>query len=132
MTQGSHDDPIRSRTYGIQQDGVNTGSVVVLDPLDKSKIACVTVGKKPADLAVSADGSELLVINCVDETLTAINLATLRDAAAGGICLAMKEVATRLRSPVFERRRAPPTVDPMQPICWMDSSSVCKFRRPRD
>ena len=27
------DDPVRSRTYGIQQDGLNGGSIVVFDPL---------------------------------------------------------------------------------------------------
>jgi hypothetical protein len=35
------------------------------------------VGKKPTDLAVSADGSELLVICSVSQSIYALNLQTL-------------------------------------------------------
>ncbi|MGV3531824.1 MAG: Ig-like domain-containing protein, partial [Chthoniobacteraceae bacterium] len=72
------DDPVRSRMYGIQQNGIQAGALIVLDPLTNAKLACVTVGRRPTDLAVSKDGSELLVLNAVDKTLTAIDLSTLQ------------------------------------------------------
>jgi hypothetical protein len=71
-------DPTRSRTYGIHQNGITGGALVIIDPLTNTNIACVTLGNKPADLAVSADGSELLAINSADGSLTAIDLATLQ------------------------------------------------------
>src|SRR5215204_2774742 len=43
------DDPLRSRTYGIQQNGLNLGSVVVLDPITTNYLNNVTVGRKPCD-----------------------------------------------------------------------------------
>ena len=71
------DDPVRSRTYGIQQDGLNGGSIVVFDPLTLNPVGNIAVGKKPCDLAVSADGNELLVICSVDKSIMAIDLRTL-------------------------------------------------------
>lgn len=71
------DDPTRSRTYGVQQDGVNYGSILIFDPLTLNPIANVTVGKKPADLAVSADGNELLVLCSADKSIVAVDLRTL-------------------------------------------------------
>ncbi len=71
------DDPLRSRTYGIQQNGLQTGSVVVLDPITETHIGNITVGKKPCDLAETRDGLELLVINSVDQSITVIDLTTL-------------------------------------------------------
>ena len=50
------DDPLRSRTYGLQQNNLALGSVVVLDPVTTNYIGNVTVGRKPSDLAESADG----------------------------------------------------------------------------
>ena len=70
------DDPIRSRTYGIQQDGVNVGSVIAIDPLTLNPVNSVTVGKHPTDFAISSDGNEMLVISTMDKTLTAIDLRT--------------------------------------------------------
>ena len=72
------DDPIRSRTYGLQLQGLNRGSVVVLDPVTGAFLGNVTVGRKPTGMAVSNDGSELLVINSVDATISVIDLMTLR------------------------------------------------------
>jgi hypothetical protein len=72
------DDPFRSRTYGIHQDGVNGGALVVIDPITNTKLGCVTLGKKPTDFAISPNGSELIAINSVDETISAVDLATLR------------------------------------------------------
>jgi hypothetical protein len=71
------DDPLRSRTYGIQQNGLAIGSVVVLDPVTTNYLGNITVGRKPSDLVESADGQELFVINCVDATLSVIDLSTL-------------------------------------------------------
>ena len=70
------DDPTRSRTYGIQQDGVNVGSIVAIDPLTLNPINNITVGKHPTDLAISPDGNEMLVLSTMDKTLTAIDLRT--------------------------------------------------------
>lgn len=72
------DDPYRSRVYGLSQQGLNLGSVVVLDPLAKTMVSNITVGRKPTGLAVSNDGTELFVINSVDETISVVDLNTLR------------------------------------------------------
>jgi hypothetical protein len=71
------DDPVRSRTYGVQQDGANIGSVVVIDPITLTPIHNITVGKRPTDLAISGDGNEMLVMNAVEKSITAINVRTL-------------------------------------------------------
>lgn len=71
------DDPVRSRTYGIQQDGSNLGGVVVIDPLTLTPINNLTAGKHPTDFAISADGNEMLVISTIDRLITAIDLRTL-------------------------------------------------------
>jgi hypothetical protein len=71
-------DPLRSRVYGVHQSGTTTGAVVVYDPLQQTLLASVTVGRKPTDLAVSNDGSELLVINSVDRAITVVDLNTWR------------------------------------------------------
>ncbi|MDB6028902.1 MAG: hypothetical protein JWM68_5125 [Verrucomicrobiales bacterium] len=71
------DDPRRSRTYGIQQNGLGLGSVVVIDPITTNCIGNVTAGKKPTDFAFSDDGQEMFVINSVDETISVINLNSL-------------------------------------------------------
>lgn len=71
------DDPVRSRMYGIQLNGVNRGAIAVIDPLTGASISSVTVGNRPTGMAVSNDGSELFVINAVDETISVVNLVTL-------------------------------------------------------
>ncbi|MEX2380800.1 MAG: BACON domain-containing carbohydrate-binding protein, partial [Opitutales bacterium] len=71
------DDPLRSRAYGIQTNGLSLGSVVVFDPITMNRIGNVTVGKKPTDLAISDDGLELFVINAVDESISVIDLESL-------------------------------------------------------
>jgi hypothetical protein len=68
------DDPRRSRTYGVQQNGLALGSVVVLDPVTTNYIGNITVGNKPSDLAESDDGQDLFLINCVDESSSVIDL----------------------------------------------------------
>lgn len=72
------DDPFRSRVYGLSQQALNRGSVVVIDPVSGTLISNITVGRKPTGLAVSNDGSELFVINTVDETISVVDLNTLR------------------------------------------------------
>lgn len=72
------DDPIRSRTYGIHQNGTNQGALIVIDPIDEAKVGSVSLGRKPTDLAVSKTGDELVVICTVDKTLTFVDLETLR------------------------------------------------------
>lgn len=72
------DDPVRSRVYGIHINGLERGNVLVLDPLSGSPIGSITVGKKPTDLAVSRDGSELFVLNTVDKTINVVDLNSLR------------------------------------------------------
>jgi streptogramin lyase len=69
-------DPTRVRVYGVQQDGVNQGSVVVYDPLRQVYLGNVSVGNRPTDLAVSSDGSELLVICATSQTVMAVDLGT--------------------------------------------------------
>lgn len=70
------DDPVRSRTYGVHQDGVNLGSVVAIDPLTLNPVSNLTVGKRPVDFAISPDGSEMLVLCSVDKAITVVDLRT--------------------------------------------------------
>jgi hypothetical protein len=71
------DDPVRSRAYGLQQDGANQGGIVVFDPLTLKPVANLTTGKRPVDFAISSDGNEMLVLHNVDKTLVAVDLRTL-------------------------------------------------------
>ena len=71
-------DPLRSRVYGLHQNGTAAGAVLVYDPVQETLLGSVTAGRKPTDLAVSNDGTELLVINSVDRAITVIDLTTLR------------------------------------------------------
>jgi hypothetical protein len=71
------DDPVRSRTYALHQDGLNAGAVVVFDPVAGTTSGCLTVGNKPGDLVVSADGAELLVICSSSQNIAVIDLAQL-------------------------------------------------------
>ncbi|CAM2769904.1 hypothetical protein [Rariglobus hedericola] len=71
------DDPVRSRMYAIHQNGNNPGAIVVIDPLTLNPIGSITVGNKPSDLVVRADGAELLVICANTKDIYAIDLATL-------------------------------------------------------
>lgn len=68
------DDPIRSKTYGIQKDGTNNGSIIAFDPVQETLLSCTTVGKDPTDFVINSDSSELLVINSIDETISVIDL----------------------------------------------------------
>lgn len=72
------DDPFRSRVYGVAQNGVGRGSVVVFEPISGRPIGNVSVGQQPTDLEVSTDGTELFVINVVDKSVSVIDLRTLR------------------------------------------------------
>ncbi len=71
------DDPVRSRMYGVQQNGANTGAIVVFDPLTTKPSASISVGANPSDLDVSPDGAELAVICPGDPSIWIIDLATL-------------------------------------------------------
>jgi hypothetical protein len=71
-------DPSRSRVYGVHQNGTAAGAVVIYDPLQETLVGSITVGRKPTDLAVSNDGTELFVINSVDRAITVVDLTTLR------------------------------------------------------
>jgi hypothetical protein len=70
-------DPTRSRAYGLHQNGVNAGALVVYDPLHETFVGSLSVGEKPADLAISADGAEMLVICSAAKKIYVIDLAAL-------------------------------------------------------
>jgi hypothetical protein len=72
------DDPFRSRVYGVHQNGIVEGAVIVYDPLEAKPVANVSAGRKPTDLAVSNDGTELFAINSVEKSITVIDLTSLR------------------------------------------------------
>lgn len=71
------DDPHRSQMYGIQLNGTQRGSLLVIDPLTATPIRSITVGRRPTGMAISDDGSELFVINSVDKTVSVVDLQTL-------------------------------------------------------
>ncbi|MCX6951892.1 MAG: hypothetical protein NTV51_06970, partial [Verrucomicrobia bacterium] len=71
-------DPTRSRVYAVQQDGLNPGAVLVYDPVQSAYLGSFTVGSKPCDLAVSPDGTEMLVICSASKSITVVDLTTLR------------------------------------------------------
>ncbi len=70
------DDPLRSKTYGIQRDGIYSGSIVAFDPVQESLTTCITVGESPSDFVINDDSTELLVINSVGKTIDVIDLET--------------------------------------------------------
>ncbi|NOY70764.1 MAG: hypothetical protein GXP14_00050, partial [Gammaproteobacteria bacterium] len=70
------DDPLRSKTYGIQRDGIYNGSIIAFDPVQESLVSCITVGKSPTDFVINDDSTELFVINSVGKTIDVINLET--------------------------------------------------------
>ena len=74
------DDPGRSRMYGLHRPGpgLKRGSVVALDPLSGQPLGSQSLGRRPTDLALSADGNELLVLNAADKSVTVMEAATLR------------------------------------------------------
>ncbi len=71
------DDPFRSRVYGIHQNDLAAGAVIIYDPINAKLVGSITVGRKPTDLAVSNDGKELFVINHVDRSISVIDLVKL-------------------------------------------------------
>lgn len=71
------DDPVRSRMYALHQNGSLQGSLVIIDPLTAQITGNISVGNKPADMAVSDDGSELLVLCSISKNIYAINLQSL-------------------------------------------------------
>lgn len=75
------DDPLRSITYGIQQDGLNNGSIIAFDPIEEKLISCITVGEQPTDFVINNDSTELLVINSASESIDviALNNFTLKE-----------------------------------------------------
>ncbi len=71
------DDPLRSKTYGIQRNGIYNGSVIAFDPVQEDfPISCLTVGESPTDFVINDDSTELLVINSVGESIDVIDLET--------------------------------------------------------
>jgi len=70
------DDPLRSKTYGIQRNGIYKGSIIVFDPIQESITSCITVGESPTDFVINGDSTELLVINSVGKSIDVIDLAT--------------------------------------------------------
>lgn len=71
------DDPWRSRTYGVHQNGSALGALVVLNPITGARMGSISVGMKPSDLDLSRDGRELFVINSTSQTISVIDLTTL-------------------------------------------------------
>lgn len=66
------DDPFRTRVYGVNAAGLAMGTVLVFDSLTGDPIAKMTIGKRPTDLAVTADGTELLMLNAQDGAISIV------------------------------------------------------------
>lgn len=67
-------DPFRNLVYGLHYRDLKQGLLLVIDPDDGSGVGSLLVGEKPTDLALSPDGSELLVINAVGKSLSVVDL----------------------------------------------------------
>ena len=72
------DDPTRAVTYGLHDPANRRGAVVFHDPITNAPQDCVGVGLRPSDMAISPDGSEMLVICPGDQKLWVIDLAERR------------------------------------------------------
>ena len=71
------DDPTRSRMYALHQNGTGQGTLLILDPLTALPMGAISLGDRPADMAVNPDGSELLILCATSKQIWAINLQTL-------------------------------------------------------
>ncbi len=72
------DDPVRSRVYGVHQNGRELGALVVFDPLAGTYLGALTLGKMPFGAAVRSNGSELIALCSASKTIVAVDLATLK------------------------------------------------------
>lgn len=70
-------DPARSRIYALNADGQERGSLLVIDALTRATLRNIPLGRKPTDCDIGDGGDALFAINSVDQTITAVNLATL-------------------------------------------------------
>jgi hypothetical protein len=70
------DDPKRSRTYGLHQNGLGLGALIVFDPIQNTPLGSITLGKKPTDMAISGDANELIAICSVSQSIVAVDLTT--------------------------------------------------------
>lgn len=70
-------DSNRGLIYTLHVDGDDLGSLVVYNPYSDEVESCLTLGRRPTDLVISDDGSELFVICKTDETILRINLSDL-------------------------------------------------------
>lgn len=71
-------DPLRPLVYAVQQDGVNRGGLLIYDPVAADGVGFITVGEKPTDLAISADGQEALVLSSASQQIHVIDLVNRR------------------------------------------------------
>jgi hypothetical protein len=69
-------DTHRPLIYGINRNGKNQGSVLVIDALTRQVIRNIAVGNEPTDLDLTENAAELLVMNTSDPSITRIDLET--------------------------------------------------------
>lgn len=69
------DDPTRSVTYALHQNGTNLGALVFFDPASGVCTGCLTVGKKPSGMDIKPGGAELLVICYTGQNISVVDLA---------------------------------------------------------
>ncbi|GEM_PF-3112040 len=71
------DDPTRSRMYALHQNGSGPGSLLIFDPLTALPLGSLSLGDRPADMAIKHDGTELVVLCAAGKQIWAIDLQTL-------------------------------------------------------
>ncbi len=71
-------DPARPRIYALNGNGLETGSLLVIDTLTRTIIRNIPLGRKPADCDIGDDGATLFAINAVDQSIQEIDLETLQ------------------------------------------------------
>ncbi len=70
-------DPARPRIYAVNGNGLEQGSLLVIDALTHTILRNIPLGRKPTDCDIGDGGTTLFAINSVDQTISAIDLATL-------------------------------------------------------
>lgn len=69
-------DPARPLLYALNQNAKQQGALLVIDAIRQKITRAIAVGKEPTDLDLSEDGSQIIVINTTEPSLSRVSLST--------------------------------------------------------